>query len=189
MTNFPKARENKIVVQESTGEILVYDLLNNKAHCLNETSSVVWRDCDGKSSVAEIAQRQQLPEEYVAVAVNELQKANLLAEKVDLQLPADRVSRRKMLLKVGATAVVLPLITSVVAPTAVHAQSGACLEFNATFELNPTPFFENIDLCVDALIAESETRCCSGGLNLQMGFEFGSDPQLCRGFCGGLVIG
>jgi hypothetical protein len=95
-----------------------------------------------------------------------------------------------MLLKVGATAVVLPLITTLVAPTAARAQSaGVCLEFNETFEITETPFFENSGACVDALFAEAETRCCSGTLNPQLGFEFGSDPQLCRGYCGAIDIG
>ena len=43
----PKARKENLVVQESNGEVLIYDLDTNKAFCLNETSALVWQACDG----------------------------------------------------------------------------------------------------------------------------------------------
>ena len=47
------ARQNGLVVQEMPGEVLVYDLDSNKAHCLNESAATVWRSCDGNNSVAD----------------------------------------------------------------------------------------------------------------------------------------
>jgi hypothetical protein len=43
--------------------------------------------------------------------------------------------------------------------------------------------FANVEACVEALILEADTRCCSGQLNPSFGFEFGIDPPLCRGHC------
>lgn len=41
----------ELVVQEFEKEVLIYDLNNHKAYTLNETSSLVWRMCDGKTSI------------------------------------------------------------------------------------------------------------------------------------------
>ena len=55
-TQLPAARQAGLVVRELPGETLVYDLENNKAHCLNGTAALVWRRCDGQTTVAELAQ-------------------------------------------------------------------------------------------------------------------------------------
>jgi hypothetical protein len=54
-SQFPTARTSGLVVQDVPNEVLVYDLESNKAHCLNQTAAMVWRACDGKTSVPEIA--------------------------------------------------------------------------------------------------------------------------------------
>ena len=51
-----KARKDDIVVKKLKDETLIYDLKENKAYCLNETSAMVWRLCDGKRSAVEIAE-------------------------------------------------------------------------------------------------------------------------------------
>ena len=38
----PRSRRNDLVVQEMDGEILIYNLTENKAFSLNETSALVW---------------------------------------------------------------------------------------------------------------------------------------------------
>lgn len=184
MKIYPKNRNEDIVVQANSNDLLIYDLLTDKVHCLNKTSAAVWRSCDGKTSISEIAKRRGLPEEFVTVAIDDLQKANLMAAD-DFNISLDRLSRRKLLLKAGATAAAIPLITSLVAPMAINAQSsGACLGPCGSFVLNPSPFFADSQACVSALLSAAQTQCCSGVLNGGGGFEFGSDPQLCRGYCG-----
>ncbi len=51
----PLARSQDLVIQEMPGEILVYDLQTNKAHCLNETAAAIWKSCDGENSVGDIS--------------------------------------------------------------------------------------------------------------------------------------
>jgi hypothetical protein len=36
-------------------EVLIYDLKQHKAHCLNKTAALVWNHCDGETSVSEMA--------------------------------------------------------------------------------------------------------------------------------------
>ncbi|MGH8615562.1 MAG: PqqD family protein, partial [Gammaproteobacteria bacterium] len=50
----PAARKQGLVVQELSGEVLVFDRERNKAHCLNSTAALVWQYCDGKTSVAQL---------------------------------------------------------------------------------------------------------------------------------------
>src|SRR6266536_4274689 len=56
MQNFPKARKAELIVREFADELLVYDKKRHEAHCLNRTAAVIWKHCDGRTSVAEIAQ-------------------------------------------------------------------------------------------------------------------------------------
>ncbi len=51
----PKARKEKLIVKELADETLVYDLENDRAHCLNQTAASVWKHCDGKATVSELA--------------------------------------------------------------------------------------------------------------------------------------
>ena len=39
----PRARTSELIVKELPDETLVYDLANDKAHCLNHTAALVWK--------------------------------------------------------------------------------------------------------------------------------------------------
>lgn len=119
----PVPRTVDIIVQDINDEVLIYDLSVQKAYSLNETTAVVWRNLDGKNSLDDLASKSGLPREMVLFAVDELQKQNLLDGKIETGLPKDKLSRRKALLAMGASAIALPVITTMVAPLAVQAQS------------------------------------------------------------------
>jgi coenzyme PQQ synthesis protein D (PqqD) len=125
----PAAREEGLIIQEMADEVLVYDRERYKAHCLNKTAALVWRHCDGKRSVADIARlledeiHQPVEEAVVWLGVEQLQKAHLLAEGAS-RLKPQGISRRKALQKIGwAAAIGLPLVTSIIAPRAVEAST------------------------------------------------------------------
>jgi hypothetical protein len=124
----PAAREEGLIVQELADEVLVYDRERYKAHCLNKTAALVWRHCDGKTSIAQIARllenelKAPVDEEIVWLAMEQLQKARLLGDGANRVRTQGSISRRKVLKKIGwAAAVGLPLVTSIVAPRAVEA--------------------------------------------------------------------
>src|SRR5262245_32635184 len=101
------ARHEDLVVQELPDEVLVYDLKQHKAHCLNKTASFIWQHCDGQTSVPEIAgllkQESGSPvnEEVVWYAIDKLGKADLLTEKFTSPVQ-DGLSRRRMIRRLGA---------------------------------------------------------------------------------------
>ena len=126
----PLARKSDIVVQETSDEVLVYDLISNKAVYLNNTSALVWQSCDGKKSIGEIADilsvktRELVSDELVSLAVTELAKHKLLQNAPGTFESFAGMSRREVIRKVGLGAVIaLPLVSSLVAPTAAHANS------------------------------------------------------------------
>ena len=46
----PRARTDRLVIQDLPDETLVFDQLTNKAHCLNRTTALVWKHCDWRAS-------------------------------------------------------------------------------------------------------------------------------------------
>ena len=124
----PEARKEGLVVQELSGEVLVYDRERNKAHCLNSTAARVWEYCDGKTSVAQIARAIEgeinapVDEDVIWLGVEQLSKIHLLQEHAKLPEHKSGLSRREVMKRIGlAAAVALPVVTSIVAPRAVQA--------------------------------------------------------------------
>ena len=128
----PEARRDGLVVQELSGEVLVYDLRRNKAHCLNSTAALVWEYCDGKTSVTGIARAIEgrvngpVEEDLVWLGLEQLSKSNLLRERATIPTQNLGLSRREVMKRIGlAAAVALPVVTSIIAPSA--AQAANCL--------------------------------------------------------------
>jgi hypothetical protein len=123
------ARTSDVVVKTLGDEVLVYDLPRHRAHSLNAVAAAVWRACDGARDVpalaaaAEATTGQPVPLDAVRFALQELGRARLLIRPV----ASTGLTRRELIRRLGtAAAVALPLVTSVVAPTAAQAQS--CLD-------------------------------------------------------------
>lgn len=123
----PLARQEGLVVQQMPDEVLIYDLDRHKAFCLNQTAALVWQHCDGQTSVEQIAQRLEkelqtpISMDVVYLALDSFSKDQLLEERV--MLPVEMgLNRREVMRRIGlATAVALPLVASIIAPTAAHA--------------------------------------------------------------------
>ena len=134
MKTQPETCHDGLIIRELDNEILIYDTETNKAHCLNDTAALVWKQCDGQSTAAEISRRlsdqvgTKVDERVVWFALNQFDRDHLLEEKVTLPAPllAAGLNRREMVRVLGLAAVVaVPLVTSIVAPTAV--QAATCL--------------------------------------------------------------
>jgi hypothetical protein len=129
----PVARKEGLVIQETSEEVLVYDLNSNKAHCLNQTAAFVWKSCDGNNSIPEITRLFEkeigsvIPEDLVWLAIDQLNEKELLEKELKSAF-AGR-SRREVIKKIGLAAVVaLPIVASLTAPTSALASSScACV--------------------------------------------------------------
>lgn len=124
----PLARKEGLIVQQMPDEVLVYDLAGHKAHCLNRTAALVWQNCDGKTSVSQIAEKLEkefntwVGDDVVYLALDQLDKDQLLEKHVMLPGEMAHVSRRELMRRVGlATVIALPVVASIIAPTAAQA--------------------------------------------------------------------
>jgi hypothetical protein len=131
LSQTPTARRSQVVVSEMGDEVVLYDITEDKVHSLNPTAAFIWKQCDGRRTVADIARSLERQfqagdsEEMVWSALDQLQRQNLLAERVVKPSKSPGLSRRRMLGKAAAGALLaLPLVTTLIAPTPVMAQSG-----------------------------------------------------------------
>ncbi|MFQ5946533.1 MAG: PqqD family protein [Anaerolineae bacterium] len=149
----PLARDEELVVEELPDETLVYDLTHHKARCLNRTAALVWRRCDGRTTVPELTRLLEkeleapVDEAVVWMALDRLGKARLLRERVRLPASGAGYSRREVMRTlgvVGGLALLLPVVESIVAPTAAHAAS--CIT-GTDCEARTPPFCGGTPIC------------------------------------------
>ena len=121
----PLARTKNLVVQEVANESLVYDESSHEAHCLNRTAALVWRHCDGRTTVGEMVailhRSLGTPTDpgVVELALQQLQAVGLVDGHVVAGAPS--VSRRRVLSRLGTAGMAMalaPLVTSVMTRTA-----------------------------------------------------------------------
>lgn len=149
----PRARRDGLVVREVEGELLIYDLARDRAHCLNAASALVWKSCDGSNGAAELAEilRRETGtaacEEVVALALKQLGRRHLLEEGWGGGA-VTRVSRRELLSKYLPVALTLPVVLSIAAPTAALA-GASCI--------------------ANGLSCTSDAQCCSNNCVITTG--------------------
>jgi hypothetical protein len=119
-----------ITTKEIEAETLIYDERSHRAWCLNRSSACIWRLCDGRNTVSEVAALataelgSAVAEDLVLLTLEDLEENGLLDNGKLEAMPRDP-SRRQMLGRIGfATAALLPVIAGIAAPPAM-AQSGS----------------------------------------------------------------
>lgn len=124
MRTLPPARQERLVVQELPDEVLIYDLDSDKAHCLNQTAAFVWKQCDGRTTLSEVRKRFEetfgatADDAIIWLALDQLEKFDLLQERITRPAGLTRLSRRDVMRSLGLAAVIMvPLITSISTPT------------------------------------------------------------------------
>ena len=131
----PRARQAGLVIEEFQSELIVYDLDREEIHCLNPIAAAVWRHCNGQTSstqLLEIVRREVDPgatEDVIWLGLDHLEKSHLLDKPIDDSLDRTRRSRRQIIQEVGVaagSALLVPLVTSIVAPIPAFAQSVPC---------------------------------------------------------------
>ena len=165
MSFLPKTRTQNVVIQETSDEVLVYDLDKNKAVCLNETSAIIWKLCDGQKSVNEIADevgkklKSKVNKDLVLLALDQLKNEGLLENDDDFGLKFEGLTRREIVRNIGAVSMVaLPIVSAIIAPQASFAQS--CV---GTGTIPPNALLTNACSDTDANCqSNAVNNCCSG---------------------------
>lgn len=123
----PLARQAGLRIQTVNEETLVYDDRTDKAYVLSPASAAIWRACNGERTVSEIAQylsaRTPTSDQVVWYALEQLNP--LLDAPITAPQGISGLSRRQFLARTGlvAGAVAVPVVVSIIAPQAAHAQS------------------------------------------------------------------
>jgi hypothetical protein len=142
----PHAREEGLVTQEMDAGTVVYDLRSHMAHSLNGIASRVWRLCDGQTAPGRIAERltveldTNVDEQVVALALDQLNKANLLREKLPSGPLSPSLSRRALARRlglIGSLSLLVPVVTSMIAPTPAQAALSCATAGQACGGSNP----------------------------------------------------
>jgi hypothetical protein len=121
--HLPVARKEGLLIERLSDEVLIYDLARKKAHCLNQAAALIWDHCDGKTSVAELTRVlkdqscEAVDEDVVWFALDRLEKSHLLSERIYRPNDVPGLTRRQLIRRVGL-AVSVPLVISILAPTA-----------------------------------------------------------------------
>ena len=139
MKHLPQARTGNLVVQNLENEVLIFDLTENKAFCLNETSGLVYHACDGQTDFEDFKNKYKFTDEVIFLALDLLKKESLLEES--FVSPLAGLKRREVIKKIGLTSVIaLPIISSLLAPTSAMAAAscGGTLPPNTVLGCVPT---------------------------------------------------
>jgi hypothetical protein len=127
----PRARAEGLLVREMPdGELMIYDTERHQGHSLNRMAALVWRHCAGQTNVRELVallhqHHLAANEDVVWLALDRLERAHLLQER--LAYPAEEISRRAAIRKLGRAAglaALIPVVTSIAAPAPAQAESG-----------------------------------------------------------------
>jgi hypothetical protein len=125
----PRARTENLVVEELDDELLIYDSERDKAHALNGVSAFVWKQSDGHRSVEDLARMVEddygdEADEVVQLALRQLWERRLILEPSPDSVDTSRRDLLRKLAIGGAIGLSIPVVKSIVAPTA--AQAATC---------------------------------------------------------------
>jgi hypothetical protein len=124
----PARQGRSLLIRKLGDETLVYNLETHRASCLNREAAAVLDACDGRRSLADIREHvgrtlgTPVEDGYVELAIDRLSRSGL----VDGAASPPSARRRDLLGRLAAaTALALPTVTSVLAPT--PAEAATCL--------------------------------------------------------------
>jgi len=115
-----------LLVEQVDAETVVYDLGSKDVHCLTPLAAAAFEYCDGHTAVSRIAELAQerlgepVTEDEISAAVSQLDERSLLeTPPLILQEGISRRDLAKKSAKYSAAVASVPLIASIVAPTAM----------------------------------------------------------------------
>jgi hypothetical protein len=117
----PKAREERLFVEEVGDELIIYDQDTSRVHRLSPTATMVWRLCDGHNTIAEIVTALQATlspaadQSLVWIALSRLEAKGLLKASLGRSPEQLRASRRDFVRKgavVGGVSLLLPVVAT-----------------------------------------------------------------------------
>jgi len=183
---YPKKIET-VHVETLDDELCIYDWQRTEVHNLNPTAAAVWQLCDGHTTPQEMGQHLKSnlnvaqAEELVWLTIRRLEQAHLLEHEV-VKPAGHKMSRREILVKLGVAGVLLPVVSSIVAPKPIEAQSpvvtfGTWRPVATACSAATTPF-DPLNLSASQLNADA-TSLCGGDFTVVVQFVNFADCATC----------
>lgn len=166
----PRARSDGIVIEDFGDEILTYDLQRHQAHCLSPAAAAVWRLCDGRRTVGQIAAQLRradpnVDDALVWLTLERLHRARLLEE---FERRPERLSApaRRELLKRAALLGGLAVVSATVSTPALAATCISCATCEAICDKagcpSSTPCCDQAGFCGKG---GNKKNCACGGVD------------------------
>ena len=162
-------QSSNVYAEVLNDEVCLYDRQHRTVHALNPTLARVWQMCDGQTSPADMAEhlRGELAPELNArqadalvwSGLSQLSAAHLLQGELPPSPRRKPLTRRQML-KVGIAGTLVPVLSSIVAPSPAAAQSVGVARIILYQASNGANFDGNLGgrAGADALCAASANR-------------------------------
>jgi len=122
--NLPPSRKQGLLSEVVGEEAVVFDRKSQKAYRLNPSASIVWRHCDGKTSVEELARILERELKLTQPADSLVEMALQKIESLGLLETTSGVTRRQMGRKIAVAAALIPAVAALTVPTPASAASG-----------------------------------------------------------------
>jgi hypothetical protein len=87
MNILPTARTSQIAFNELGLELQIHDLSINTAFCLDKTSAIIYKSCNGSTTFAEMNSKYSFTDDLIYLVLDELKAAILLADGNDFISP------------------------------------------------------------------------------------------------------
>jgi len=133
----PLARRGNIIPENLPEEVVLYDKLSNKVHCLTKMAAAIWENCNGTRSPDDLARiveaklGQPVDRNLVLQALEELEKADLLEAGSGMVSDAGLTSRREAMGKIAIASTAL-VATIAVPTTTAHSSHTSTVPPKAT---------------------------------------------------------
>jgi hypothetical protein len=134
----PVARDEGLLVEQVGDETVVFDADTKEAHCLSALAAVIFANCDGKTSVEDLARiasdktREPVDTSQVMNALAQLEERDLMEPRAPREIGLSRRTMLQRTAALGGAVAASPLITSVIAPTSAAAVTPGCGVFPTT---------------------------------------------------------
>jgi hypothetical protein len=170
------ARRKGLLLREVAGELVVYDLERHTAHCLNPAAALVFKQSDGRASVADLARRLHaelaLPDDarLVRLALEQLDRARLLDRRPSPPPDPPGCPRREVVQRMAlGLCILLPAVTSILVPTSAEA-AATCIQATSCTGSAGSPCYGSI-----AALCDGSCTCQPGACSSDCCDSFGND--------------
>jgi hypothetical protein len=166
-TRLPLARSEDLLAERVGPDTVVYDAKTNHAHSLGPLAGFVFSHCDGRTSLAALAElagshlEEPVSIERIEEVLGDLDALSLLEASDTLEV-SRRHSRRQLMRKgalAGAAVLATPFVTSVTTPALAAACTATACTKRSNCEANTCTTGSCVCVCSNGTVPPGNSAC------------------------------